>query len=107
MCIRDRLYSQRVEERPGKRGGIFDQVAERALGLRREVVAVDVDAVDRLELLLAAFSRGANDRDAVPCGAQGRRFLPHTTVKRAGEILDEDEDSARFPAGLLRLLLQC
>src|SRR6185436_5122120 len=98
---------ERKQERPEQRGRVLDQIAKRALGLVGEVVAMDVDAVDRLELLLVTLAGGADDRDAVPCGAQGRRLLPHATVKRAGEILDEDENPSLLRHFLLLLLCQC
>ena len=100
------IISENFMDTGGRPAYILDQIAERSFGLRREVVAVDIDPVDRLELLLAAFAGGTNDRDAVPCGAQGRRLLPHATVKRAGEILDEYQNS---PLRVLRwlLALQC
>jgi predicted ATPase with chaperone activity len=85
----------RQEERVEERGGVLDRVAQRALGLHREVVAVDRDAVDLLETALEPLARGADDRDRVARVAERARLLPHPPVERAGKVLDEDQDPLR------------
>src|SRR4051812_4306051 len=86
-------HPQRQHERPEKRRAVLDQVTGGAGGLGREVVAPDVDAVDRPEMRLVATAGGADDRDDVSRIAQRGGFLPHAPVKRRREILDEYEDA--------------
>src|SRR5204863_1634242 len=55
-------HAQRQHKRPQERRAVFDEVAERAGAFGRELVAPDMDAVDRLDARLAAAAGGADDR---------------------------------------------
>src|SRR5262249_10069425 len=55
----------RENKLPKQRGRIFEQIAERALGLEPQGMAIDVDPIYHLLFRLEAFGAWADDRDLV------------------------------------------
>src|SRR6185436_16922151 len=82
------------QEGPEQGSAVFDRIAQRALGFRRQLIAPDVDAVDLLVLLLVALAGRADDRHQVPRVAQGGGLLPYPPVERTRQVLDQDENTA-------------
>jgi hypothetical protein len=87
-------HFQAEEEAEEHRRRVLDEVAQGSRALGRQRIAPDVDAVDDLVPGFVAAAGGADDRHLVAGGAKRERFLPHAPVKRAGQVLYEDQYAA-------------
>ena len=74
--------------------GVFEEETERRAGLRRDPVAVDLNAIEHLLRLRVASHARADHRDLVTAIPQRTGFLPNPPVKGDREVFHEDEDSA-------------
>ena len=96
----DPLLAADAERQPGlvpERGAVFAQVAERAGALGRQVVAVDLDALEPLALGLVALALRADDRDRVAGGGERRRLGPDPAVEGHRQVLDDDQHPPPLP----------
>ena len=85
----DRLHG-RAHEAPEELG----HEAERALGVHRQPVPVDVHVLEHLEGAGEALGLGADDAHPVAGPGQGGGLQPHPAVERDGQVLDDDQDPA-------------
>ncbi len=109
----DNIEAVRELHLPGQARGVeqgepvLQQVADGPLCLDRQVVAVDVDAVERLIGFFISLAGRADDRHLVAVGVQRRRFLPYAPVERRRQILYQDQDTARFTSRCHRIVSRC
>ena len=84
-----------------ERASIFAQIAARRVALRRQPMAVDMDAFEILFLRFVALAFGTDDGNLRPGGDERERLLPNPPVEGNRKVLDDDED---LPSreGLLR-----
>ena len=93
----DDVESTGEEHPPGEQEGrdernrVLHCIPGCARSLDRQVVAVDVDAVDRLELALVTAPRRADDRNDIARVAKGASLLPDTAIERAGQVLYQNQ----------------
>ena len=95
-------HLQRQPELHDQRHAVFERVAQRAVGLARQRMPMDVDAVDRLETLLVPGRLGADDGHRVTRRGERARLLPDTPVERAWQVLHDDEHARAAHARSLR-----
>ena len=71
---------------------ILVQVSANRAYVRRQVVAIDMDAIYFLIKGFGAFSRWTDDAYLIAGGAERRRFHPYAPVERNRKILNDYED---------------
>jgi len=77
-----------------QRRAILTQILQRGLGFQRQVMAVDVDAVEEFVLGLIPLAGRADHTDLRARRNQGPAFVHHPPVERQRQILDDDQDLA-------------
>ena len=88
---------------PGECDRVLHRITRGARCFDGQVVAVDVNPVDRLEFLLAALASRAHDRHEITGVAQRTRLLPDAAVEGAGEIFDQEQYASRPTHARLRV----
>lgn len=74
--------------------GVLDCICLRSFRLLRQIVAMDMDAIDELVFLLAAGSSRADDRDFIAMGVERGSFLPDSPIEWRRQILHQNQYTA-------------
>jgi hypothetical protein len=72
-----------------ERGPIFSKISYGRIGLS-EWMPIDMNPVQYLVFLVVPFSLRTNDRNLVATLIQRLCFLPDPTIKRNGQVLNQD-----------------